>query len=65
MYIIMLILVVAMVVTITGVDFWMERDPKEVDENAAICPTCGARVTIKENTWECGWCRDCGVVRKK
>lgn len=27
------------------------------------CPTCGAQATVRGNSWECGWCGDCGVFR--
>lgn len=27
------------------------------------CPTCGARVIIRGDSWECGECTDCGRIR--
>ena len=27
------------------------------------CPSCGAQATVRGNSWECGWCGDCGVFR--
>ena len=26
------------------------------------CPHCGSPVRIRGNSWECGWCRDCGPI---
>lgn len=28
------------------------------------CPYCGSPVIIHGSQWECGWCGDCGVLRK-
>lgn len=28
------------------------------------CPTCGETVMIHGGYWECGWCGDCGTLRR-
>ena len=29
------------------------------------CPTCSAKAEVRGSTWECGYCGDCGTVKKK
>ena len=29
------------------------------------CPNCGARASVHGSTWQCGWCGDCGTVRRR
>lgn len=30
-----------------------------------LCPWCGSPVMIRGSQWECGWCGDSGVLRRK
>ena len=29
------------------------------------CPSCGAPVIVRGDTWECPYCTDCGRCRRK
>ena len=41
------------------------KQPRAKVTGYTRCPTCGAKVPIRGNTWECGYCCDSGTVRKK
>ena len=46
-----------------------EEYEEECEEVAARprtirCPTCGARARVHGDMWECGFCGDCGMLKK-
>ena len=30
-----------------------------------LCPTCGAPVMVRKDSWECGYCCDCGNLPRR
>lgn len=54
--------------------FWFCRKDRKTDNanaaqtvvySAMRCPTCGDEARIYGDTWECGFCGDCGRLTRK